>query len=156
MRVHFNGLKLLAVELILRRVLLFTDDGASCELKLITSRSSDNRQWLKPLSHRSSQLKLTGIIMRVHFNGLKLLAVELILRRVLLFTDDGASCELKLITSRSSDNRQWLKPLSHRSSQLKLTGIIMRVHFNGLELLAVELILRRVLLFTENRVISES
>ncbi|MCP2729653.1 hypothetical protein, partial [Limnofasciculus baicalensis] len=60
-----------------------------------------------------------------HFNGLELLAVELILRRVFSLTNNGAR------------------------SELKLTGMRILVHFNGLELLAVELILRRVFWLTE-------
>ncbi len=57
----------------------------------------------------------------------------------------------KYIAVDSSNNptvaitRQWLKPLPHSSSQLKLTGIRISVHFNGLELLDRELILCRVM-----------
>ncbi|MCP2732173.1 hypothetical protein, partial [Limnofasciculus baicalensis] len=53
------------------------------------------RQWFKPLSNSLSQLKLTGMIISVHFNGLQLLDREFILWRVWQLPDKGASYELK-------------------------------------------------------------
>ncbi|HBE61045.1 MAG TPA: hypothetical protein DEG17_18840 [Cyanobacteria bacterium UBA11149] len=51
---------------------------------------------LAPFATRCSASLLLRIVQDLSFNGLKLLAVELILRLVFWFTDNGASYELKL------------------------------------------------------------